>query len=151
LTPPPAQLLKLYGYRWHIETDLRSLKREVRLHMLEARSADMVEKELLLGVAAYNLTRAAMNEAGAALGLDPRRFSFSQAQHTLHAFLPLLANAENERERQQIVNQMLRVFGQSKLPKRTRRSYTRDVWPRPCPKRKVATAIAARNRKKELA
>lgn len=66
LVLPAGQGLKLYSYRWNIETDLRSLKREVRLHMPEARSADMVEKELLLGVAACNLTRAAMNEAGAA-------------------------------------------------------------------------------------
>lgn len=149
LVLPPEQALKLYGYRWNIETDLRSLKREVRLHMLEARSADMVEKELLLGVAAYNLTRAAMNEAGAALGLDPRRFSFSQARDTLHAFLPLLANAENEQDRQQIMSQMLRVFSQSKLPRRTRRSYAREVWPRPCPfpKRKVANKTPLRDRK----
>jgi hypothetical protein len=153
LTLPPGQILNLYGYRWNIETDLRSLKREARLHMLEARSADMVEKELLLGVAAYNLTRAAMNEAGAALGLDPRRFSFSQAQDTLHAFLPLFANAASDQEYQQIMTQMLRAFGQSKLPKRTRRSYTREVWPRPCPfpKRKVATKTPALNKKKEVA
>lgn len=150
LTPPPEQILNLYGYRWNIETDLRSLKREVRLHMLEAKSADMVEKELLLGVAAYNLTRAAMNEAGAALGLDPRRFSFSQAQDTLHAFLPLFANAASDQERQQITTQMLRAFGQSKLPKRTRRSYTREVWPRPCPfpKRKVASKGRAADKRK---
>jgi len=90
---------------------------------------------------------------GAALGLDPRRFSFSQAQDTLHAFLPLLANAENEQDRQQIMSQMLRVFSQSKLPKRTRRSYAREVWPRPCPfpKRKVATKTSPHNRKKEVA
>src|SRR5260370_272777 len=54
----PDKLLEMYGYRWNIETDLRSLKREVRLHMMEARSKDMVDKELVLAVAAYNLTRA---------------------------------------------------------------------------------------------
>lgn len=153
LVLPPEQALNLYGYRWNIETDLRSLKREVRLHMLEARSSEMVEKELLLGVAAYNLTRAAMNEAGAALGLDPRRFSFSLAQETLHAFLPLLANAENEQDRQRIMSQMLRVFSQSKLPRRTRRSFARQVWPRPCPfpKRKVATTTSPPTRKKDVA
>ena len=153
LTLPPEQILHLYGYRWNIETDLRSLKREVRLHMLEARSNDMVEKELLLAVAAYNLTRAAMNEAGAALGIDPRRFSFSQAQDTLHAFLPLLANAATERARQKITEQMLRVFGQSKLPKRSRRSYAREVWPRPSsfPKRKVATIGPSVDKKREIA
>jgi hypothetical protein len=141
LTLPPDQILSLYGYRWNIETDLRSLKREVRLHMLEAKSADMVRKELLLGVAAYNLTRAAMNEAGAALGLDPRQFSFSQAQDTLNAFLPLLANATSDQERQQITRQIIRVFAQSKIPHRKRRSYPRQIWPRPCPfpKRKVAS------------
>ena len=46
-----AQLVELYGYRWNIETDLRSLKREVRLHTLTAKSKDMVDKELVLGVA----------------------------------------------------------------------------------------------------
>ena len=153
LTLPAARVLNLYGYRWNIETDLRSLKREVRLHMLEAKSSDMVEKELLLGVAAYNLTRVAMNEAGAALGLDPRRFSFSQAQDTLHAFLPLLANAANDQQRRKITQQMIRVFSQSKLPKRVRGSSPREVWPRPCPfpKRKVATSSPDPRKKKAVA
>jgi hypothetical protein len=127
---PPEKILSLYGYRWNIETDLRSLKREVRLHMLKAKSADMVAKELLLGVAEYNLTRDAMNKAGSALGLDPRQFSFSLAQDTLNAFLPVFANATNDEQRQQLMQEMLRVFSQSKLPRRKRNSYPREVWPR---------------------
>ncbi len=93
-----------------------------------------------------------MNEAGTALGIDPRRFSFSQAQDTLHAFLPLLANAATERARQKIMEQMLRVFGQSKLPRRSRCSYAREVWPRPCPfpTRKVATIGPSVNKKREI-
>jgi hypothetical protein len=140
LDVPAERILSLYGYRWNIETDLRTLKREVRLHMLDAKSPAMAERELVLGVAAYNLTRAAMNEAASALNLDPRQFSFSQAQDTLHAFLPLFASAASDEERQQIMQQMLRVFSQSKLPRRSkRRSAPRTVWPRPCsfPKRKV--------------
>ena len=77
---PAQRILELYGYRWNIETDLRSLKCEVRLHMLTAKSKDMVEKELVLGVAAYNLTRAAIHEAAAALEVSPRQFSFSMAR-----------------------------------------------------------------------
>jgi transposase len=137
---PAEQISAMYDFRWNIETDLRSLKREVRIHMLEAKSPAMAEKELVLSVAAYNLTRAAMNTAGRALNLDPRQFSFSQAQDTMNAYLPVFANARSEAERQQIVEQMLRVFTQSKLPRRRkRRSYPRAVWPRPCsfPKRKV--------------
>ncbi len=137
---PAEQISTVYVSRWNIETDLRSLKREVRIHMLEAKSKAMVEKEVVLSVAAYNLTRAAMNEAGRALNLDPRQFSFSQAQDTINAYLPVFASASSEAERQQIVEEMLRVFAQSKLPRRRkRRSYPRAVWPRPCPfpKRKV--------------
>jgi len=137
----PDKLLEVYGYRWNIETDLRSLKREVRLHMIEARSKAMVEKELVLAVAAYNLTRATMNQAASALNLDPRRFSFSLAQDTLNAFLPAFANARTDQERQQLTQRMLRIFEQSQLPDRSNRPSTpREIWPRPCayPKRKVS-------------
>jgi hypothetical protein len=39
-------LVELYGRRWNIETDLRSLKRTVRLHHIAAKSDDMMEKEI---------------------------------------------------------------------------------------------------------
>ena len=83
----------MYGHRWNIETDLRSLKQEVRLHMIEAKSKAMVQKELVLAVAAYNLTRATMNQAASALQCNPRQLSYSLAQDTLNAFLPAFANA----------------------------------------------------------
>ena len=154
ITLPPGEIPRAYGYRWNIETDLRSLKREVRLHMLDVRSPDMAAKELVLGVAAYNLTRAAMNHAGAALGLDPRQFSFSRAQDTLNAYLPLFANATSDRQRRQLMQEMLRVFSQSKLPRpRRRSSYPREIWPRPCsfPKRKVADKRRVASQKEEVA
>jgi len=139
---PAEQLMNLYGYRWNIETDLRLLKREVRLHMLTAQSQAMAEKELVLGVAAYNLTRGAISEVAALLQLSPRQFSFSMARDTLNAFLPLFAAAASEEERQQIGRQMLRVMGQSLLPRRRKRRPTapREIWPRPqgFPKRKVS-------------
>jgi hypothetical protein len=153
-TPPPEEILRAYGYRWNIETDLRSLKREVRLHMLDVRSPDMADKELVLGVAAYNLTRAAMNHAGAALGLDPRQFSFSRAQDALNAYLPLFARATTDQQRQQLMQEMLRVFSQSKLPRRHNRpSYPREIWPRPnpFPKRKVANKHPASSQKGDIA
>jgi putative transposase len=144
LDVPPKQALHIYGYRWNIETDLRSLKREVRLHMLHVQSPAMAHKELVAGVAAYNLTRQAMNEAATALQIDPREFSFSLAQDTINAFLPLLASAKTERQRKSIMKEMLRVFSYSKLPKRKkkRRSFPRAVWPRTCsfPKRKTTDA-----------
>jgi hypothetical protein len=139
------QVPKVYGYRWRIETDLRSLKREVRLHMINAKSVEMVGKELVLGVAAYNLTRATMNQAALALHLEPRQFSYALTQDTINAFMPSFAQARSDEERQALTDQMLRILAQSTLPRRRkRRSAPRMIWPRPCPfpKRKVATKKA---------
>jgi hypothetical protein len=128
------KILELYAYRWQIETDLRWLKREVRLHVIEAESRAMVEKELVLAMAAYNLTRASMNEAAVALGIPPRQISYSLAQNTINAFLPYLANARTEAEQSAILDEMLRVFAYCKLPRRRkRRCSPRAVWPRTCP------------------
>ena len=65
------------------------------------------------------------------------------ARDTVRAFLPLLYEARNEAERQQLGKQMLRIMSQSLLPRRRKRrpSTPREIWPRPCsfPKRKVST------------
>ena len=81
----PAQIAKLYGYRWYIETDLRTIKETVHMHSLTAKSVDMVAKELVLGIAAYNLVRGAMLAAAHIAGIDPRQLSFSRVGRPLAA------------------------------------------------------------------
>lgn len=130
LTLPVAQIAELYGYRWNIETDLRSLKQTVRLHSLTARSVDMVAKELVLGVAAYNLVRATMYAAARGAGLDPRQLSFSRVQDVVNASLPNLMAADSPAAYQRLLDRMLRRAAQCKLPRRQRPSYPRAVWPR---------------------
>src|SRR5580698_7143977 len=51
------RLLQLYGQRWSVETDLRSLKRTVDLQILRCKSVDMIAKELILAITGYNLVR----------------------------------------------------------------------------------------------
>ena len=136
---PPEQIAQLYGYRWNIETDLCSLKHTARLHSLTARSVDLVAKELVLGVAAYNLVRATMCAAARVAGIDPRQLSFSRVQDVVNASLPNLMAADSPEAYQRLLDRMLRRAAQCKLPsRRQRRSYPRAVWPR-CssyPKRK---------------
>lgn len=138
---PPEQIAQLYGHRWNIETDLRSLKQTVHLHALTARSLDMVAKELLLGVAAYNLVRGTIYAAARVAGIDPRRLSFSRVQDVVNACLPNLAAATSQQAYQRVLDRMLRRAAQCKLPQRPYRpSYPRAVWPRRShfPKRKKA-------------
>jgi putative transposase len=131
LNLPAEQILEMYGLRWNIETDLRSLKRTVGLQQLNSKSPEMIEKELLLAVAAYNLVRAVMCLAARRAGIDPRRLSFSFTQTVVEAALPGLDQATTEAEYGQRLERMLRYAAQGKLPKRSRkRSYPRQIWGR---------------------
>jgi len=126
---PVEEILGMYGLRWRVETDLRSLKRTVGLQQLSSKSLDMVEKELLVAVAAYNLVRAVMCLAARRANLTPRELSFSFVQTVVEAALPGLDNAATAEEYQQRLERMLRYAAQGKLPKRSRvRSYPREIW-----------------------
>jgi hypothetical protein len=51
----PAEVFELYGRRWAIETDLRTLKSTLQLDQLTCSTPDMVAKEIDMAMAAYNL------------------------------------------------------------------------------------------------
>lgn len=128
---PLEQILELYGFRWNIELDLRSLKQTVHLHSLRSTTPAMAEKELVLGVTAYNFVRAAILAAAQAANLDPRRISFSRAQDVVNACFPMLQAARSEEEYAVELERMLRRIAQCKLPQsHHRQSYARAVWPR---------------------
>jgi len=135
------QLVELYGQRWKVETDLRSLKRTVELQVLHCRSANMIAKELVLAIVGYNLVRAVMNTAATQYNLDPRRLSFSRSQDVVNAALPGLDAATKPAEYQARLRRMLQLVSSCKLPNRNgRRSTPREVWGHGCKftKRKVA-------------
>ena len=137
------QLVELYGQRWNVETDLRSLKRTVDLQILRCKSTDMIAKELVLSIVGYNLVRAVMNAAAEEYALDPRRLSFSRSQDVVNAALPGLAAAPTPVEYQAKLRRMLQLVASCKLPDRSgRRSTPREVWGHGCKfaRRKVAAA-----------
>lgn len=126
-----AQLAALYDQRWNIETDLRSLKQTVRLQHLTAKTVDMMEKELLLAVSAYNLVRAVMALAARQAKIDPRQLSFTQVLNVVNCAWPRLMGAASEAEHDREFQRVLRLAAQCTLPKRKkRRTYPRAVWPR---------------------
>ena len=98
LPDPPEEILKLYGQRWNIETDLRTLKSSLHLDQLTCTSADMVVKEIEMGMAAYNLVRAVTCKASEQSGQPPRGYSFTQVKRIVETFTPLVAEAKNRKE-----------------------------------------------------
>jgi hypothetical protein len=127
-SPAPA-VASLYELRWNVETDLRSLKQTLRLQMLTSKSVAMMEKELLVAVAAYNLVRAVMRLAADQAGVPSRRLSFTSVYWVVEGFLPLLLRAKTQKTRNRYLDQMVALAARYKLPsRRKKRSYPREVW-----------------------
>ncbi len=128
---PVKKLVEVYGERWKIETDLRSLKRTVRLHHMTAKSQDMLEKELVIAVCAYNLVRAVMCLAARKSRIDPRRLSFALVLNVVDCAWPKLVGASTQEQFQREFSRVLKLAAQCALPNRKRRrSYPRLLWRR---------------------
>jgi hypothetical protein len=126
------QAFELYGKRWNIETDLRTLKSTLALDQLTCFTPDMVAKEIEMGFMAYNLVRTFIGFASELSGIPARGYSFTKVRRILEAFGPALANAPDQQSAQRIWDQIMRYIQQSKLPRRKRKrpSRPREVWSR---------------------
>jgi putative transposase len=132
LPASPQEILDLYGQRWAIETDLRTLKSTLNLDQLTCSTAAMVEKEIEMGITAYNLVRAMIGLASEQSGIPPRGYSFTKVRRIVQTFAPVLANSPNQKAAQATFAQMITYVQQAKLPRRKRKrpSYPRAVWKR---------------------
>ncbi len=128
----PEQSITLYGRRWNIETDLRTLKNTLRLDRFTSSTPDMVAKEINMGIAAYNLVRALTALASQQSGVPPRGYSFSKVRRILLTFGPMLADTSDPQQAERLFQQIMGWVQQSKLPKRrkARPPYPRKVWRR---------------------
>jgi hypothetical protein len=141
------EMASLYGQRLHVETDIGDLKGMLKLDELRGRNTDMVEKELLAGVLAYNLANQVRRLAATRLQIEPRRLSFAGVWSLLKAFMAGLLDGKTPAEAEADFERLLRAAGQRKLPRRAKgRSYPREVIPRgrKFPERKRAQQTPAK-------
>ena len=130
LPDPLEEILRLYGQRWKIETDLRTLKSNLKLDQFTCSSPEMVAKEIEMAMAAYNLVRAVICQASEQSGVSPRGYSFTQVQRIVQKLGPALAAAKDSHEAKRIFDQIMHYVQQAKLPRRRKRpTYPRAVWP----------------------
>jgi len=126
-----VEIVELYGKRWTIELDLRTLKTQLRLDQLTCTGVKMVAKEIDLAMLAYNLVRAVMWLTAERAGLEPRAFSFTQVRNVLNAFLPRILADSDPVSRQKRYQDMLYYLAQCRLHPRSRPAYARAIWPQP--------------------
>jgi hypothetical protein len=122
----------LYRLRWSVETDLRSSKQTVRLQQLSSRSPEMLEKDLLLALAAYNLVRAVICLAAEKAKVEPRRISFTSVYTLVETFLPDILTARTKQQWTQCWERIIAIATAYLLPSPTKpRSFPRAVCRRP--------------------
>ena len=128
LPGPIEQIWALYGKRWEIETDLRTLKSQLRMEQLCCATPDMAAKEIEMAIAAYNLVRAVICLAAQQSGLEPRDYSFTRAARIVESFAPKISSAKNKQEAQRHFDRMMYFLQQAKLGHRKREPYPRALW-----------------------
>jgi putative transposase len=128
LTETVEEILKLYGQRWNIETDLRTLKSQLRMDQLGCATPEMAAKEIEMATSAYNLVRAVICLAAQQSGLPPRKYGFTRAARIVQSFAPKIASAATPAEARQHFDRMMYFLQQARLPQRKRKPYPRAVW-----------------------
>lgn len=123
------QAAECYRRRYDVEHDIRDLKVTMLLENLRCRSVDMVKKELLTSVVAYNLVIHFRRQAAEVAKLPPRRLSFTEVWYTFSSFL-LHQPPCTSSEWQLRYDAALQIASKDKLPNRPGRSYKRKAHPR---------------------
>ena len=129
---PLTDMLALYGQRWNVELDLRHVKTMLDMEALEGKSVDIVRKELLLGLLAYNLLRGLMATAAVQAHRSPLELSLAQCWRRTTDACRSLPQGASSAEVERVLARLLVRLGNCVLPKRKRERFEpRAVWGRP--------------------
>jgi len=94
LTDPEAytkeDIAELYGFRWHVELDIRAIKQTLGLDHVRCKTPEMVRRELWVTLLAYNLIRKVIAASAAVHGKQPRCLGFTLACQSVLASWMLL-------------------------------------------------------------
>ena len=71
-----AELARLYGLRWRIETQFCHLKCTLNMAVLKGKSPAIIQREILAYVLVYNLLAIELRRCAAAQHIAPDRISF---------------------------------------------------------------------------
>lgn len=128
---PAEELIALYRRRWQLELTLRHLKTTMGMEQLRCQSPEMVRKELLAYLVAYNLIRCLMAEAVAQAGVEMEQLSFKGTVDAVRTFTVEIRAARSKKKREQLWEELIRTIIADKVPRRPGRTEPRAVKRRP--------------------
>jgi len=129
LQVPSMQAGDFYSCRYDVEHDIRDIKVTLDTENIRAKSVDMVKKELLTSMVAYNLVVQFRRQAAKLANLPSRRLSFTGVWTTFKSFL-LHQPPCRAADWQTRFDAALKIAARANLPNRPGRSYPRRAHPR---------------------
>jgi hypothetical protein len=123
---PASMLGELYARRWYIELDFRHIKTTMGMERIDAKTPEMVEKEIYMHLLAYNMVRQVMAEASERTEVPIEQISFKGTLDLMRAIGDVLAFVPPE-SRVQIYDLLLTSIGQRPIRPRPNRSEPRVI------------------------
>jgi hypothetical protein len=131
---PAADIADLYFQRWDVELFFRDIKTTMGMDILRCQSPDMVRKEILMHLIAYNCIRRLMMESIKGTGVAVRRVSFKVCVQALRQWEPHLNQTKmSVQERHRLLGLLYDSIVEYTVPERSGRSEPRAVKRRPKP------------------
>lgn len=114
---PSEELADLYHERWHVELDIRAIKRSLQMDELSCKTPFMVEKDIWVHLLGYNLIRKVAAQAAQEREVHPREVSFTATRDVVNAARMAWTLAEpNERVAQG--RALLKTIGKARVGNR---------------------------------
>jgi hypothetical protein len=147
---PWEDLAEIYLKRWRIELWFDDIKTSMEMDVLRCKTPEMIEKEVLMHMIAYNLVRSVMQVSATTQGVSLELLSFKGAVDRLREWAWPIYHAANARERESMKLKLLETIAEDLLKHRPGRYEPRVVKRRPkaypamkCPRQEYRDDFAA--------
>ena len=135
---PASDIADLYFQRWDVELFFRDIKTVMGMDILRCKTPDMVRKEILMHLIAYNCIRSLMIESAEMKGVRVRSVSFKGSVQALRQWEPHLNQSKMSRQEQgRLIQLLLESIAGNIISERPGRSEPRAVKRRPKPYRRL--------------
>jgi hypothetical protein len=129
---PASEIADVYFQRWDIELFFRDIKTTMGMDILRCKTPEMVRKEILMHLIAYNCIRRLMLEAAKKKDVTLRRISFKGSVQALRQWEPHLNQGKMSRnDRTRLIRLLTDSIAGNITPDRPGRSEPRAVKRRP--------------------
>ena len=124
----------LYGFRWFVELDIRSIKSVMKMDILRSKTPEMIQKEIWSRLLAYNLVRQIMVHSAIQHNKAPRQLSFKTALRAVGIFRQQGILTIKDAQK---YNALLKSIAHKKVGNRPGRFEPRAIKRRPKPQKRL--------------